>query len=166
MNNGCPVQAYLEEQARPRWWCLQSKATGKLILEDLEPETGEPIGSVLVYWDRDEAEAAAVAHRETYPGWLIEVVPLPSTPPSVVRPKPSDFDRIIAIQTAISLGDQLMQIEMRPRTGDECTRILQIIGNALRAAAEQEPAARMAPITFVKIGKHLSKQADTVNKVA
>ncbi len=162
--SSCPVQAYLVEQNRPRWWCLQSRVSGKLILSHTDDE-GEMVGNVLVFWDRDEAEAAAVSHRETYPGLLIDAVPLPATPPSVVRPKPSDLHHIIAAQTAISLGDQVVQVEVRPTTGDDCTALMKVLAKALRSAAEAEPGARMAPVTFIKLGPR-SKQADTINKVA
>ncbi len=158
-----PFTNYLM-QDRPRWYCLQSQATGKLILEDMD-ENGDPVGSVLVYWDRADAEGAAIAHRETYPSLLIEVVPLPACPPAVVRPKPRENAEVVSAQASISLADQCVQVEVRPRTGSSCTRLMQLIGNALKIVAESEPMARMSPVVFFRLGP-LTKQADSIDKVA
>lgn len=159
-----PYLNYLVEADRPRWYCLQSRTTGKLILEDLD-EHGDPVGSVLVYWDRAEAEAAAVAHRQTYPGWLIEVVPLPDRPPAVVKPKPRDLHRIVSVQLSMSLRGERVQIELRPDTRTEDHRLIELLGNALKIVATAEPDARIGPPVFIKLGPQ-SKQAESIDKVA
>ena len=126
----------------PRWYCLWSRTLRQIVLNDAETLDGVFcfVGQPIVCYDETDAERCAVMQRLLYPRQIIDVIPLPATPPQVPIP-PAPRERLAAIRVEVDLAD-------RHDADDDCVAHVGTV--EIRLSRRPTPATEVAALQLAE----------------
>lgn len=150
------------------WYWLYSRSMRQPILEDHIIEDGvfRFTGAVLVFYDREDAERAAIGKRIEFPLCDINVEPMPVAPPalkaSVPPPGPAN---LVGIQTVVSVAgirDLSIDVELRNfgnRPSDAF--FVESVAELICKTIDAQEKLRRGPLCLIRTGVMAPKPSDT-----